>query len=77
MEAVILKSKQYFTILLLLLYLGSNTCRLGEQENSLKNLTNLIVKPLLTGSVICILIIFISVIVILVHQVCFYYLSFS
>ncbi len=52
MEAVILNSKQYFTILLLLLYFGSNTCRLGEQENSLKNLT---VKPLLTGSVICIL----------------------
>ncbi len=47
------KKMKYFTILLLLLYFGSNKCRLGEQKRIIfkKHLTNLTVQTLLTGSV--------------------------
>ncbi len=51
-KAVIFNSKnisQYFT--LILLYFWSNKCRLGAEENSLKNIKNLTVQKLLTGSV--------------------------
>ncbi len=49
MKAVILNSKN---ILLLLLYFGSNKCRLGEQKRILlKNMKNLTVQKGLTASV--------------------------
>ncbi len=43
---------KYFTIVLFLLYFGSNKCRLGEQKIIiLKNITNLTFQKHLTGSV--------------------------
>ncbi len=45
-----LKYKNYFTVLLLLLYFGSNKCRLGEQKRILWKTLQILLFKNLTGS---------------------------